>query len=113
YGIPLPDTDRAQVLANEEPPEYDYQGIALIKWWKWRWKAGGPLFNAELATARTAEMLLSGLGRPLAHRAAGRAAPARLPPSLQVPTLALAGSNEMLYRETMAAPSMNPVVRFQ
>jgi pimeloyl-ACP methyl ester carboxylesterase len=113
WGLALLDSAGLQELANEAAPVYDYDAVALIKWWKWRWKSLGSIATGDLTATRVTEMLQTGTGRPLAHHAVGRADHEQLLKRLQVPMLTLAGTSEMLYEETRKAPGVNPRVRFQ
>src|SRR5262249_32894475 len=113
YGVALVGEELRRELADEEPPDYEETGAEVATWWKLFWEAAGPEHAATVAPRSLAEMLLPGSLRHYGHNAAGRAAHEQLIGALQAPMLALAGSNEMLRKETEEAAGRSPWITFE
>jgi pimeloyl-ACP methyl ester carboxylesterase len=112
YGVPLLAAESARELADEAPPEYDEAGEVVLAKWHHYWSVAPSGLQATLAARTVSEMLSAGRLLPYAHRAVGRADNAALMRGVSVPMLALAGTRELLRRETEAAASLSPWVRF-
>ncbi|MCX2749995.1 alpha/beta hydrolase [Arthrobacter sp. MI7-26] len=112
WGIPrLAEPIRA-VLAHEPPPEYDYNGTEILNSWRAFWKEATAESRPNACVRSMAEMLQTGDKRAFAHRAVGRANFDELIAAMTVPMLALAGSQEMLRKETEAAARLSPLITF-
>ena len=112
YGLALLDKEFAQRLANEQPPEYDSEGVAITKFWKARWGDHTGSQAQFIAARATAEMLTSMQHRPDGHVAVGRADHAEMVRALRRPALAVAGRREMLHDESQKGPTLSPLVEF-
>ena len=113
YGLALLDADFSERLASERPPEYDEEGAAISKFWKARWGDHTGEMAEFIAARATAEMLTSMRHRPDGHVAVGKADHVAMVQALGLPTLAVAGRREMLYRESQRGPALSPMVEFK
>lgn len=112
YGVALLDEETARALAEEEPPVFDEQATDILTWWKAFWTLSGPDLAPTVAPRCLGDLMLSGDKRPYGHNAVGRTDHRPYIDRLRVPTLALAGSREMLREETERSAGLSEWIRF-
>lgn len=113
YGVALIEAEMAGFLAAETTPPYDEKGGDLMNWWSDIYRFAGPELGPTVAARGIADLLLCGEGRSWGHNAVGRADNAGLIDRLRVPTLALAGSREMLREQSEKAAAVSTWIEFE
>jgi pimeloyl-ACP methyl ester carboxylesterase len=112
YGLAVLDEPLKRELADEADPDYEAGGREVLSWWK-SFTSHVPPGQAPVLVPRyTADMLLSAANRAYGHRAVGRANLAPRIEALNIPVLAVAGRNELLYEGTRRLAEASAHIEF-